>query len=124
MITEKYNRKKNHNIGECLVYREKKLMYINIPKNASSWTKDYLTNHYGWKEYANFTNYPVLNNFRKIVILRDPIDRWLSGITTYLMREVLKNYPYMKITEDVIKVLTTKIAFDEHTWTQTSFLKV
>lgn len=107
-----------HEIGQCLSDRNNKLLYINIAKNASTWTKEYFVKGYKWNSWDNFIRFPVIRNFHKLVILRDPYERWLSGIVTYLMREQVN----LNLSNESIKLLLTKIEFDEHTWPQTRFL--
>lgn len=118
MIIQETIKPPSHTLGQCVSDRNSKLIYVNIPKNASTWAKDYLSEVYGWDNGANFKSSPFLNKFHKIVILRDPVDRWLSAIMTYLVREV----HYFNFNKDVVRILCTKINFDEHTWTQTKFL--
>ena len=36
---------KGHVYGECMSHPDNDLMYVNIPKNASSWTKPNLLDH-------------------------------------------------------------------------------
>ena len=38
---------KGHKYGTCMSHPESDLMYVNIPKNASSWTKPNLMD-WGW----------------------------------------------------------------------------
>lgn len=105
-------------------------IYINIPKNASSWMKN---NFGGW--FYNFRtnkfdqsvssdveaisknpNPPVY-----VIILRDPIERWLSG-AAQAFYECPPNDPrfFMNYSDDLI---FNTIVFDEHTAPQTIFLK-
>ena len=77
-----YYEKKGHVFGECMSHPDRDLMYIHIPKNASSWTKPNLL-HWGWQFYNYHHSY---NFYQKhaIVVLRDPVERWLSGIGEYM----------------------------------------
>lgn len=58
---------------------------INIPKNASSYVLDW-ANHNGWRpimaDQANRVQ-------EMIVILRDPVERWISGIAQYVNTYIL-----------------------------------
>jgi len=71
---------KGHTFGSCMTSDATDLMYVNIPKNASSWTKPNLKD-WGWEDY----NYHQdrLYNKQAMVILRDPVERWLSGVCEY-----------------------------------------
>lgn len=105
-------------------------IYINIPKNASSWMKN---NFGGW--FYNFrTNkfdQPVPSEVEDllknpnppvyVIILRDPIERWLSGAAQAFF-ECSPDDPgfFMNYSDDLI---FNTIVFDEHTAPQTIFLK-
>jgi len=105
-------------------------IYINIPKNASSWMKN---NFGGW--FYNFrTNKfdqilpPEVEDLLKnpnppvyVIILRDPIERWLSGAAQAFF-ECSPDDPgfFMNYSNDLI---FNTIVFDEHTAPQTIFLK-
>jgi len=109
-----YYKNKGHVFGECMSYPNIDLMYINIPKNASSWTKLTLTDH-AWEFY----NYHADQlNKHAIVVLRDPVDRWLSGIAEYM-------YLYHQNTDltGCEELIFERIAFDDHTESQVLFLQ-
>jgi hypothetical protein len=105
-------------------------IYINIPKNASSWMKN---NFGGW--FYNFrTNKfdqsvpseveDLLKNPNPptyVIILRDPIERWLSG-AAQAFYECPPDDPgfFMNYSDNLI---FNTIVFDEHTAPQTMFLK-
>jgi hypothetical protein len=71
-----------HVYGECLAHHEKKLLFVKIPKCASSWCDDFLARMGNldqkniWQG-ANFQD-PALKNYQILTVLRDPIDRWIS----------------------------------------------
>ena len=57
---------KGHDYGLCMSHQDCDLMYVNIPKNASSWTKPNLLD-WNWEFY----NYHKDNiNKKAIVVLR------------------------------------------------------
>ena len=108
-------------------------IYVNIPKNASSWMKN---NFGGW--FYNFRtnkfyqNVPlsdseiesILKNSKPpvyVIILRDPIDRWLSGAAQVFF-ECPPDDPefFMNYSDNLI---FNTVVFDEHTAPQTLFLK-
>lgn len=91
-------------------------MYINIPKNASSWTKPNLQD-WGWEFYNYHTD--QLDK-TAIVVLRDPVDRWLSGIA-----ECLTLYhPAFDLQDmETVELIFDRIVFDDHTEQQVKFLQ-
>jgi len=70
-------------------YREDvSYVYVNIPKNASSWMKENFGGYlYDWRSNhfrADVTSAVTLRRGlqaikRYVVILRDPVDRWITG---------------------------------------------
>lgn len=106
---------KGHIYGECLSKSDKDLMYINIPKNASTWTKAVLLDS-GW-EYYNFHT----DKFIKpaLVVLRDPVDRWVSGIAEYFALY----FPQFKLQDkETVELIFDRIVFDDHTEKQVKFM--
>lgn len=93
-------------------------MYVNIPKNASSWTRNNLKK-YNWEFY----NYHIDNFYYKhaIVVLRDPIDRWLSGIAEY-MYLYHRNIDPAHFSKSFFDLIFDRVAFDDHTEKQVLFI--
>lgn len=92
-------------------------MYVYIPKNASSWTKPNLKD-WGWEFYNYHTDHI---NKPALVVLRDPVERWLSGIAEYFTLY----HPHMSsghITQAVFELVFDRITFDDHTEKQIKFL--
>lgn len=114
-----YYKIKGHVFGECMSHSATDLMYINIPKNASSWTKPNLKD-WGW----DFYNYHIDNLYHKhaLVVIRDPVERWLSGIAEYmfLYHQSLDTAHFSKCFFDLI---FDRIGFDDHTEKQVLFLE-
>lgn len=114
---------KGHTFGQCYVDRTLDLMYVNIPKNASTFTK---VNHFGWTVDNYYKCEPTST---VLVVLRDPIDRWLSGISEYFYRyqqdisnitDLLESdEPSLKLYLDLI---FNQITFDDHTEKQIRFI--
>ena len=106
---------KGHVYGECMSHSSVDLMYVHVPKNASSWTKPNLKD-FGWQFY----NYHTDNlNKTAIVVLRDPVERWLSGIAEYLALY----HPYFILHDlEAMDLIFDKICFDDHTEKQINFI--
>lgn len=107
----------NHNMGSFLTSDECEYGYIPISKNASKITRRYVSTKLGWSwKYAkgHFNN---TEDKKFIVILRNPVDRWISGITEHIVRF----YGFMDVKN--IDFFINKKILDEHTEPQTSFLE-
>lgn len=114
-----YYRDRGHVFGECWSKSDTDLMYINIPKNATSWTKPNLQD-WGWECY----NYHTDNLYHKkaLVVLREPVDRWISGIAEYMYLYHRQNVNYQVMDLAFVDLVFDKIAFDDHTEKQIYFL--
>jgi hypothetical protein len=119
-----YWKYKGYNYGECHYNPGIKNIYINIPKNASTNIRQAISN-------ANFLSTNVINSLvfpeykSSVVVLRDPIERWVSGISTYLAvyystEDFLSNIQNNKW---FLNLLFERISFDDHTEQQVFFLQ-
>jgi hypothetical protein len=102
-------------LGACYGRPGDQLLYVHIPKNASTFTRDKLIdlgfetlNYHHEQKYAN----PV------IAVLRDPFERWISGAVEYLVRQNIDPIEYINTEE----VAFEHFEVDEHTARQTKFL--
>jgi len=120
---------KGHTLGEGMVSPDFKYFYLNIPKNSSSTIKNILSS-LGW-EFSNIVDYP---NAKIIVVLRDPIDRWTSGIFEYLLMYHINtisvlcepyNYDLWPMMGERLglSLIFERITFDDHTERQCVFLQ-
>lgn len=120
---------KGHTMNEGMVSPDKKYFYLNIPKNSSSFVKDQLI-LLGW-EFSKFNDHP---SSTPIIILRDPINRWISGITEYMFMYHLStvdkicepfNYDFYPLVGESLglSLLFERMTFDDHTERQCVFLK-
>lgn len=100
-----------HRLGECWVDEVNNKTYIHIPKNASSFVKGVLIGSGGFWHHSE----TLVNSSETLIVLRDPVERWVSGITQYL-------YNSNQINMSVDQVFD-KITFDDHTDLQTYFLQ-
>lgn len=110
----------NHEYGSCLVNHKKKLLYVQIPKCASTWMKAYISQGSDSRDwsYSNFLRFDHLR-YVPVIILRDPVDRWFSTMpgntlvlddsTVEFLKQSFNNFkPWLE---------------DEHTTPQSSFIK-
>lgn len=94
------------------------LFYLAIPKNASSMVRAELIN-LGWF-YELLDENPVIEKHQQIiVVLRDPAQRWISGITEFL---VLYYPEFDQLSDEMMHLICTHITFDDHTEKQLHFL--
>jgi hypothetical protein len=99
--------------------------YVPIPKNSSSYISDLLEIN-NWEIY-NFLDY----NFQDkscIILLRDPVDRWITGISQYLCSQILgPSYRALDVINEwsplVEKIIFDRIIFDDHTEKQMYFIE-
>ena len=62
---------------------------VNIPKNASSYMLDW-ANRYGWVSAMVDNTTPQNNCIQEMIVcVRDPVQRWISGVGQYLTGYVL-----------------------------------
>lgn len=75
--------------GSGLLSPDNHYFYINISKNASSYMVDVLSRQ-GWTvarhghDTCNWDQVACA-----LVVLRDPVDRWISGVAQYLVTKIL-----------------------------------
>ena len=110
--------------GSGHLSHSKNQFYVNIPKNASSYISVWLINN-KWqsKTYKNSDNVS-----EAIIVLRDPVNRWISGISQYLSSYVVNDD---KITPQIFNefynlaieriIFDVIWQFDDHTWPQFYF---
>ena len=106
---------KGHHYGECMSHWDSEYMYVYIPKNASSWTKPNLKD-FGWEFYNYHTD--KLHK-HALVVLRDPIERWVSGIAEYF---TLYHPNFDTWAADTFDLIFDRISFDDHTERQVKFV--
>ena len=98
------------------------VFYLNIPKNASTYLTNILYNN-GW----NYHSADCSQFNQCIVVLRDPIDRWVSGFATYASSWLLSaGYGSDHFVEDytplVERLIFDNLVFDDHTTPQAEFV--
>ena len=103
--------------GNYYISPDMRQIYINIPKNASTWTVA-MVKSLGWK---NDIDHQLTDIGTTLVALRDPVERWTCGIAEYLHRY----HPTLtvdSITQHMIDLIFDQIKFDQHTQKQIEFV--
>jgi hypothetical protein len=102
---------------------QKKFCYFNIPKCASMWMRKYISDmgkqhvDYGWLG-CNFTS-DSLNGYTPLVLLRDPVERWISACPAIgVIENIVTN---ASAIGTVLDVFDSWMA-DEHTTPQFNFI--
>jgi hypothetical protein len=110
--------------GGGMISPTREIFYLNIPKNAST----YLTNVLKENEWSHWN---ILNNSNTvkttIAFIRDPIDRWLSGFSTYAALHLFGyGYGSDHFIEDYNdlsqRIIFDQIIFDDHTDLQVKYI--
>ena len=109
--------------GTCYTKDDSLPMWIPIEKNATKVVRSMLAPQ-GFYE----CNYHELKKYTvpTMIILRDPVERWISGLVEYLLlvyldtTQSLNNLERHNITVDRV---FDQIAFDAHTFPQSWFLQ-
>jgi hypothetical protein len=99
-----------HTLGECWNDKDKSITFVHIPKNASSFVKGCL---FCTEKFIHSNS--LINAEQYLITLRDPIDRWVSGIAQFMNTELNQHL--------TLHDLVNTITFDDHTELQTYFLQ-
>jgi hypothetical protein len=117
----------NHPKGLCYIVKEKNFCFVPIPKNSST---HFMLNCPWNYEHHNFVWNPhFLNDNNVVCIVREPIERFISGYLEILMREepktLEKKFFYIdeepRRFKEFIKEVTEEF-FDAHIEPQTYYL--
>ena len=112
-----------YTLGTCYAQDDFSLIWIPIEKNVTKIIRSVLVPN-GFNEY----NFHELEKYNvpSVIILRDPISRWISGLVEYLLlvyldaTQSLNNMARHNITPTIA---FEQIAFDSHTFPQSWFLE-
>lgn len=120
---------KGYSYSECHYNEKIKNIYINIPKNASTNIR-FAIEHQGFVGVNLLKSKSFPEYESAVVVLRDPVDRWISGITTYLSLNHAGHFlvddflNYIKTHGKwLLEILFERVSFDDHTERQVYFLK-
>lgn len=107
-----------HKVGQFFRSHCRKFAYVPIPKCASSWASTFTRTQLDW--YVSLPH-DILHELscKKLVILREPLDRWVSGMSQYLTM----NHRGLPLeNRDLIRFFYERIDFDPHTTPQVNYL--
>lgn len=113
---------RGHNVGGGLISPDGNYFFLSIPKNASVFVSSVLRQN-NWN-YSDLSIYSGPNVF---CIVRDPVERWISGMATYIAANLLgENYGSEMFISDynelVERLIFDNIVFDDHTTSQIEFV--
>jgi len=93
---------------------EYNLIYVPILKNAHTWGEKFFSHNLSCNEnvYISKDNAKLYKDKKFAVILRDPVDRWISALAQYLV-EFDNN---VELLDDPLikKLITDGLVFDRH----------
>jgi len=70
---------RGHNVGGGLVSPDGNYFFLSIPKNASVFISSVLRQN-DW----NYSDLSVYSGPNVFCVIRDPVERWISGMATYI----------------------------------------
>lgn len=94
--------------------KEYDLIYIPLLKNAHTWGEKFFSHNFGCTETVFITknNTELYKDSKIIVIIRDPVDRWISALAQYLSE--FDNADSMLDNLLIKKLITDGVIFDNH----------
>lgn len=100
------------------------VFYLNIPKNASTYLSNILLSN-GWQHHILGDSKHLVKQC--VVVLRDPVERWISGFATYASSWLLGfGYGSDHFVEDyndlTERIIFDNLVFDDHTTPQSKFV--
>lgn len=106
-------------LGRCTSANDTEYIYVPLPKCASRYTTQILQYMCGWNEFPrdNFILNTKLAEKKKIVVLRDPLSRWYSGIVQHFHMQQLD------MVEENMHYVVNQLAPDIHTELQAKYLE-
>jgi|688.fasta_scaffold05766_4 hypothetical protein len=110
------------NRGHCVVSDDERFVYIPIAKNASSFTEYILMHNFNW-HYDNFLTNKELKKKEMLVLIRDPLERWMSGVVEHFYRKNNPSDTPVRLNNDALLCYVfNQCALDEHSELQVNFL--
>ena len=104
-------------LGRCTSENDTDYIYVPLPKCASRYTMQILNYMCGWTETGNFLLNKELSEKKKIVVVRDPLERWLSGIVHHFhLRDI-------DMVDENVPYIFNQLVLDPHTELQVKYLE-
>lgn len=97
-------------IGFCLESPDRRLRYVPVSKCMSTFLSQWCSQR-GWNIVTDF-NASINTDCRYVVVLRDPVDRWVSGIKMYLDTE---HNGFDRLSDSAWSVCLDRMIMDPHT---------
>jgi hypothetical protein len=112
-----------YQFGRCFVDSEWKLMYVPIEKNVTKVIQSMVV-PLGFQE-NNFLG-STQQHAPALIILRDPVQRWISGVVEYFLQLSTRTYVKNNITQLNFspELISKQIVFDIHTCPQHRFIEM
>jgi hypothetical protein len=107
----------HHELGKCWSSPQGDTRYLPILKCAHSSLEEWCVEQ-GWHK-TNYITDPAPKNARYFIVLRDPLDRWCSGIDMYLISQ---NLAWQSISDAMWNLMLNQLVFDAHTIPQNSVM--
>jgi len=107
-----------HELGACYTITDSNFIYLPIPKNSSTYTFRFLKEIGILGDEINYKKSDV-KSLTKIVILRNPLERWISGCCEYTKLHLDEFQP---LSNELIKFMISQGSLDSHTLPQTFYL--
>jgi hypothetical protein len=107
-----------HNLNSVLINHRCQHQYLYIPVNASTWGKNIFSK-------AKFYHGTLDPMYKTTIFFKDPIDRWLSGMATWLTYR-LPQHTGLELVKDnqaLLDVLFDTVCQDDHTERQVFFVQ-
>lgn len=133
--------------GSGFLSPDGRCFYVNISKNASSYMADTLSRQ-GWTSCRyGHDNCDYSQVEKLLIVLRDPVDRWCSGVAQYLVTKILNfigvnsyfdSENAYDVTDEALSAASFIVAYsplmerfifdnldllDDHVWQQHEFYK-
>lgn len=117
-ISTNYQFFEEHDLNSVLSKIDICQQYLHIPVNASSWGKTVFSS-------LGFVHNTLHRDFSTVIFFRDPIDRWLSGLATWLTYRLPQHTAITDIRGNtaVLDILFDTVRQDDHTERQSFFVQ-
>ena len=107
-----------HEIGYCITSPDTDYAFLPIPKNSSTYTENIFRLMCGWEDFGNILYHKNIRDKKKIVTLRDPYKRYVSGLIEHFYR----NGSHLKFNDENFQYVFNHFAVDTHTELQVIYL--